>query len=321
MPGFKESSFLISYISERSFWQKIALLVSIEIVIMEYCSINYKTSLFLLTRFNLDLFPNDKKNKSTRTEEWLIDRFRLFDQFCFPSVLSQSCKDFIWIVLFDDKTPEIYKKLISEYHYKMGNLLPVFLKSEDAWSHQELVNKVIANHKDETPFLLTARVDNDDALHKDFIKNVSALRNVNMDLDHFYSFGCGLQYFTEKNLAIRLHYPKNHYLISVSRKYDRKSSKNILEFLHPDIANYGIPFTCISDTEPMWVEVIHEHNVNNDCIMTLPQRPVSDNHILERDFNWNIVLHTANTRRQFWLFFVPHFISQFIRKIRGRVNK
>lgn len=281
---------------------------------MEYRPLKIKSSVFLLTRFNLDLFPKDKNARSTRTEEWLVDRFALFENYCFPSVSSQSDNDFIWILLFDEKTPDKYLKRISEYQVRMKNFLPVFFSSEEAWSHQKLVNKVIVDHKDETPFLITARVDNDDALNKDFIKNVSLLRNVSSDLDHFYSFGCGLQYYTKLNLAIKLQYPKNHYLISVSRKYDKNTTRNILEYLHPEIANYGIPFTCLEKTEPMWVEVIHEHNVNNDCIMTFPQKPVFDNYILVRNFNWNIILRTVNTRKYFLCYFVPHFISQVVRK-------
>lgn len=282
---------------------------------MEYNSIDIKTSVFLLTRFNLDLFSKDKNENPTRTEEWLSDRFSLFDKYCFPSVLNQSCKNFIWIVLFDDKTPNKYKEVIKRYQAKMNNFLPVYFSSKEAWSHQKLVNQVIDEHKDNSQNLITARVDNDDALHKDFMKNVFLLRNKCNDLHHFYSFGIGLQYYAEANLAIKLLYKKNHFLASVSRNYNKEKMINILQFPHPDIANYGIPFACIKNTEPMWVEVVHEHNVNNDCIMSLPQTPVYNLHLLERGFNWDVELDKKNITKQFFVFFLPRFCAQFFKKV------
>ena len=267
---------------------------------MEFRTLDIKSSVFLLTRFNLNLFPKDKEGLSTRTEEWLADRFRLFEKYCFPSVLNQSYYDFIWIVLFDDKTPAKYKEKIASYQDKMRNFLPVYFSSEEAKNHKRLVNKLIAEFKDESPYLVTARVDNDDALHKDFIKNAAQLKEQTKDPNHFFSFGNGLQYYVKKNFAVKLRYVKNHFLISVLNHYDKDHIRNILEFLHPSIADYGVPFACINTTEPMWVEVVHQHNVNNDCIMTLPQKPVYDEGILQQDFNWEVKLDRSNTRKRFF---------------------
>lgn len=286
---------------------------------MYYCSLGNKSSIFLLTRFNLNLFSKDKEGKSTKTEEWLEDRFRLFEKFCFPSIMNQSCKDFVWIVLFDDKTPDEYKKAISIYQQKLKNFLPVYFSSEEAKNHKSLVNKVIADHKDKSSCLVTARVDNDDALHTDFIKNVSLLKDKGNDSIHFYSFGIGLQYYEKANLAIKLRYIKNHFLVAVSNTYDKVDAKNILEFYHDRITDYGIPFDCINNKVPMWVEVVHEHNVNNDCIMTLLQKPVYDDSILVRDFNWAVVLDSANTCKNFYLFYVPHFCFQFLDKVKMKL--
>lgn len=286
---------------------------------MEYRTLDIKSSVFLLTRFNLNLFPKDKDGLSTRTEEWLTDRCGLFEKYCFPSVFNQSYKEFIWIVLFDDNTPDQYKDRIASYQDKMKNFLPVYFSSEEARNHKRLVNRVITDYKDESPYLITARVDNDDALHRDFIKNVALLKDKGKDSIHFFSFGNGLQYYVNSNLAIKLQYVKNHFLVSVSNHYDKDHVRNILEFLHPSIADYGVPFTCIKTTEPMWVEVVHQHNVNNDCIMTLPQKPVYNDGILQQDFNWEVKLDRSNTRKRFFLFFIPHFCSQFIKKVKVRL--
>ena len=63
---------------------------------------------FILTRFNIRLWTRDKRNHETRTESWPSERFDLFEKFCLPSVKKQSCGEFLWIVLFDEKTPTSY---------------------------------------------------------------------------------------------------------------------------------------------------------------------------------------------------------------------
>lgn len=57
-----------------------------------------KKSSFIITRFNLKLFSKDKNNKTTLTDQWLKERFELFETYCFPSVEGQVCKHFIGFV-------------------------------------------------------------------------------------------------------------------------------------------------------------------------------------------------------------------------------
>ena len=47
--------------------------------------------------------------------EWLKGRQTLFEKFCLPSVLSQTNKDFEWILVADERTPEEFKKVIEAY--------------------------------------------------------------------------------------------------------------------------------------------------------------------------------------------------------------
>ena len=64
---------------------------------------------FILTRFNLRLYPKDKNGNVTLTPEWLEHRFQLFELYTLPSLSAQTCKDFKWIVLIDRETPQEYK--------------------------------------------------------------------------------------------------------------------------------------------------------------------------------------------------------------------
>ena len=59
---------------------------------------------FILTRFNILLWRQDKKGSKVRTTKWLEHRFSLFEKYCLPSIKNQTYQKFEWIVLFDSMT-------------------------------------------------------------------------------------------------------------------------------------------------------------------------------------------------------------------------
>lgn len=63
---------------------------------------------FVFTRFNLKLWKTNKFGVDTRTHEWTADRFDMFEKFCFPSMLHQTDKNFIWMCMFADDTEECF---------------------------------------------------------------------------------------------------------------------------------------------------------------------------------------------------------------------
>ena len=67
---------------------------------------------FIITRFNLRIWQQDKNNIPTHTSEWLEHRFELFEKYCLPSVENQTNKNFIWLCMFDKETPAPYKERI-----------------------------------------------------------------------------------------------------------------------------------------------------------------------------------------------------------------
>jgi len=52
---------------------------------------------FLLTRFNLrnEEWITTRDGGAVLTEEWLIQRFELFENYCLPSVMNQKNKNFL----------------------------------------------------------------------------------------------------------------------------------------------------------------------------------------------------------------------------------
>ena len=61
---------------------------------------------FIITRFNLNLYAQDKHDLPTRTDRWLEHRFEVFERYCLPSVAAQTSGNFTWLCLFDAATPD-----------------------------------------------------------------------------------------------------------------------------------------------------------------------------------------------------------------------
>jgi len=156
---------------------------------------------FLLTKFNVGLYPSrdymartDKRGlkPADDAERWMEHRVRVFEKYCIPSVMNQSSKDFRWLVVFDENTPDEHRKRIDHYSKHCG-VVPLYSsrdfpetarcnipgKVDGAWLiwHYRValptVQDYIANQLDEdTEFVITSRLDNDDAIHSDFVRRV-----------------------------------------------------------------------------------------------------------------------------------------------------
>lgn len=102
-----------------------------------------KKNSFVITRFNLKLFSRDKNNKTTLTDQWLKERFELFETYCYPSVKGQKLQNFYWICLFADDTPDVYKQRVKALRDSYKAFLPLYLNEEQTKSYLSYVNMVI----------------------------------------------------------------------------------------------------------------------------------------------------------------------------------
>ncbi|MCF6307120.1 MAG: putative rhamnosyl transferase [Flavobacteriaceae bacterium] len=125
---------------------------------------------FLITRFNLKKtdWTTNKKNVPVLTEEWHKNRFKLFTDYCFPSVASQINKNFIWIVFFDTSTSDTYREVISSLENKMSNFKPIFIDGMDLFLPS--IKKYIKDFDEE--YIITTGIDNDDCISENFIDEV-----------------------------------------------------------------------------------------------------------------------------------------------------
>lgn len=211
---------------------------------------------FFLTKFNVRSFPELRPGCEPA---WLERRFNLFDQYCFPSVANQSNQNFKWIVFFDVDTPEPFKQKIAEYAKKWANFVPVYL--DCPLPYGEFPDEVRTVVREYIPkaceYLITTWLDNDDAIHQDYVQriqeNFEPKDGETLNFFFGYQLAEGKLYF-DFELA-------NHF-ISLIEKYNSESFNTCLCRPHKEL--YEV---CKSAKKifckPLWIEVVHGSNYMN----------------------------------------------------------
>ncbi len=126
------------------------------------------TSHIVLTRFNVRLCFSPVSDSDP---QWLEHRFGLFDRFCYPCMRAQSNQNFKWLVLFDKNTSAQFRRRIDQYA-KWDRFIPIFVES---FADTNLDYVVRAHISAKSKYLITSRIDNDDAFCTTFINDVQSV--------------------------------------------------------------------------------------------------------------------------------------------------
>lgn len=211
---------------------------------------------FILTIFNVQKGipgllsdPNDKS--------WLEHRFKLFDKFCYPSVLAQSNQDFKWIVLFNVDTPDIFKDEIKKYSV-WGNFIPVYIKTTTAKDTNRIFREIIPEYlTDGSEYLITTRIGSDDIICKDYIEMVqNCFDGQKLQFINF-SNGYAWNYNSWKIYSKKM---RPGHFISLIEKIDNFKTVRTGDGF-AELHQVG-PIREI-ETKPTWIQGIHGRNITN----------------------------------------------------------
>lgn len=224
---------------------------------------NYKH--YVITRFNLfDRAGYDVSSyEYINSDKYLDLRFQLFDTYCFPSVSKQTNTNFTWLILFNDKLPERWRIKMQKYIDIFPNLEIRYLSEifENKWKNllSNLIKKELEICKINPEFIITTRIDNDDAFNLSYIDEIQNYYLKNQQ-ESIINFSNGLQFVPEYRV-LKNHRNKYGHFGSLIEKNDGKA-ETILAFPHnaPPIALKSI---CLDIEQPMWLEVLHQTNVMN----------------------------------------------------------
>lgn len=208
----------------------------------------------ILTRFNVRV--NYSPSRLGINPEWLTHRFGLFEQFCYPSVLKQTNQDFKWLVFFDSETPQFFKDKIETYA-KWKNFIPVYF--DHLLTGKDIRQFLLNILQQETRYLITTRLDNDDAISKHLIEKVQA--EFQGQAFEFINFTNG--YVLSDGKLYLLKYKANPFasLIEKITEFTPDGFKAVLSITHDRLGSSDKVRQI--NTQPTWLQVVHGRNISN----------------------------------------------------------
>lgn len=126
---------------------------------------------FVVTRFNVRTenpnWSNDKNNNPVLTDDWMRYRISIFQEYCLPSVLNQTCCNFEWIICLDTETSVQYKAYFDKLRTEHSFIVPIY--ADNMADFNKKYKAYIINNTN-VHYVITSRLDNDDLVHKDYIR-------------------------------------------------------------------------------------------------------------------------------------------------------
>ncbi|MCM1078840.1 MAG: putative rhamnosyl transferase [Bacteroidales bacterium] len=275
---------------------------------------------FILTRFSITLWTKDKNGSSINRAEWLRERISLFETYCLPSVKAQECKDFTWVLMCDREQDgaagDFLHRKMEEYKAQCPQIRPVWIKRNTgrafASIFRNITLKLLFERKmQDGDLCLTTYLDNDDMLHPLYVQQVQK-EALALGEGNAISYDYGLQYFTDLGIATRISYPNNHFMTFIENvrrvrtcygygSHFLLEKTNAINVCHINNRNW-----------PMWVEVIHEGNVDNDVKMTLDTTVLDAGSVMADEFG----LHVTSARKKE---FYRRCMKQILRRMHDKI--
>ena len=145
---------------------------------------NIKIIHLVMTKFLIDYFFKNDFPKIMYTKEYILNGIRVMKNYLFPSLESQSCKKFIWILMLGDRANITYIKSLLNFNHSFEMDI-VYNKSI-----QSYVRKITKGYD----VLITSRIDYDDRVYYDAIND--ARKAINLKKPMFlYGYHRGVNYY------------------------------------------------------------------------------------------------------------------------------
>lgn len=200
---------------------------------------------FLLTRFNVRHWG------VPASDEWVRHRMAFFKDMCLSSVASQTEKNFQWLVFFDANREQWLQDEVDQL--SPGLFTPVWVDGD--FDPEFIGNELVK--RSEAPWFITTRMDNDDAVARDFIERIQ--REFEKQDFEFINFGSGLQ-LTEAGAVFGWSDPCGPFISLIEKRGDDLPRTVFIEG-HDKLGNHG-PIRQVT-THPMWAQMVHAKNMAN----------------------------------------------------------
>jgi hypothetical protein len=229
----------------------------------------------VLTAFNLDFGIADRSQILDVT--YLSHRLDLFERYCCPAIAAQTCRDFVWLVCFDQQTPVAIRDRLAQLAEAEPLLqlrfLPTVTDKKALWS--DLVQAEIDAAALRPSHVITTNLDNDDGLHREFIERIQRAYSepvfgpLTATSFEFINFPYG--YMLRPDGLFLREFLASPFLSLIEPAAAPVTCKSIAHHALYDRALLGLPLRQII-APPLWLQVVHGLNVvNNRDINSMPQ--------------------------------------------------
>lgn len=204
---------------------------------------------------------SDKLGNGILDTLWLEERFDLFENFCIPSVVGQTCKNFEWWVYFDENTENVFKKRIESIEREYPIFKPRYEKSYDDFEMNMPTKIHDYLKKENIDWLITTRLDNDDMLAKNTIDILQKKISYKNDCLLEIPWGYTLELNSKPKPKLRkVKLELNPFISYVEKIEKERLIKSVYFYEHTDWRDVD---SIIVSNSPQWVQVIHEKNLFN----------------------------------------------------------
>lgn len=206
----------------------------------------------ILTRFNIRWDEQPTGPSLGTNLDWLRDRFELFEQYCLPSILKQTRSSFSWILFFDHETPQEFADRARALSALHPGIRPVFC---GVLTPDILRQSILDALPDQPQWLLTTRLDNDDGLHEDFVRDVQdAQRFAGAEV-----INCPFGIVLQGSRTYKQRHGSNAF---ISLSEPTSDFQTVLSIARHVYAAETYPVQQVGRS-PRWLQVIHGRNVSN----------------------------------------------------------
>lgn len=251
---------------------------------------------YLITRFNLrnPNWSTTKNNESLLTDEWMVHRLWLFENFCLPSVMAQTNQSFEWLIYFDTSTSDNFKGQLASIFKNKNNISCFYIDGMQEFhsSITSYIEKDAAN----VSYIITSRIDNDDCIHKDYINEVQKVFNKQDFMAIDVVKGYSLQISPTMMLGKKEHV-YNPFISLIEKK---ENFKTVWQSDH-NMWKKENRITKIKDKR-LWMSIIHEKNKVNefDGYDDVDWNDLSKSFVVSKEIHENISKHIIPHKK--WLF-------------------
>lgn len=239
---------------------------------------------YVITRFNLrrEGWDTARNGSLVLTEDWLSNRFILFEKFCFTSMQSQTNKNFTWLVFFDIDTPEKYRQKAMEYNLRLPNFQPFFINGMPEFL-PSIQNEIRKNIR---PYTISSRLDNDDCVSKNFINEIQ----VNFEKLNFLVLDFPDGYTLQINPSIKIGKRKQLFNPFISIIEKSEQAKSVWQREAHSSWKKEKNLKRINDKR-IWMSVIHFENKKNkyEGYGKVNAEAVFENFVLDEELKSKII--------------------------------